>query len=332
MAQPAAQPNGDALPVTLLSGFLGAGKTTLVNRILSERHGERIAVVVNEFGDVGIDGRLVVSSADSLVQLANGCVCCTVRGDLQQSLKELLAARQRKLLRSVGFDRILIEASGLAAPGPIAQTLQIDPELRAALRLDGILTLVHAVNLPQQLLEHPEAVQQVAYADRILINHADRADAQQLATCRAALLERNALAEVQESCHGDVPVGPLLEVGTTREAQWDLERVEASAHDHEHASDVTSVALRSASALDLAKLKMWLQFLTNRRSHDLYRIKGILRCAERPEQVVVQGMYEWLELGPGDQAAPDESALVLIGRNLDREELERGWRACLASE
>ncbi len=338
------------LPVTLLTGFLGAGKTTLVNRILSERHGERIAVVVNEYGELGIDGSLVVSSADELVQLANGCVCCTVRGDLQQSLIQLLDARTRRF-RKKPFDRILIEASGLAAPGPIAQTLAIDPALRAALRLDGILTLAHAVNLPRQLVEHPEAAQQVAYADRLLINHADRASEEQLAACRASAARHNSLAEVLVASHAQLAVGPLLNVGTTRDTYWDLEARDldqpASAlsslpsehkHDNEgkhgtlgehgHDAHVSSIALRSDQELELPKLKIWLQFLTNRRSHDLYRVKGILRCTGIPNRVIVQGMYEWLELGPGEGARPEQSALVLIGKDLDREEIERGWAAC----
>ncbi|MFT7487420.1 MAG: G3E family GTPase [Candidatus Paceibacteria bacterium] len=317
------------LPVTLLTGFLGAGKTTLVNRILTERHGERIAVLVNEFGELGIDGQLVVSSADSLVELANGCVCCTVRGDLQKGLHDLLQARAGGLFRrGQALDRILIEASGLAAPGPIAQTLAIDPGLRASLRLDGILALAHAQNLPRQLQAHPEAVQQIAYADRVLINHADRATAIEIETCRASIRARNSLAEVLISEHAAIDVGPLLAIGTTREGDWNLDSSE-DLGDHSHASDVTSVALRSGAPMDLAKLKIWLQFLGTRRTHELFRLKGILRCTGRSERVVVQGMYEWLELGPGDGLAPDESALVLIGRDLDHEELQRGWRACV---
>jgi G3E family GTPase len=315
-------PGLEPTPVTLLVGFLGAGKTTLVNRILTERHGEAIAVLVNEFGEAGIDGSLVLQSAEEIVQLANGCVCCTVRGDLQQSLHSLLDARERRFSRRP-FERVLIEASGLAAPGPIAQTLAVDPELAQRLRLDGILAVAHAVNLGRQLERHAEAAEQIAYADRVLIGHADRATAEELAATRAAIEGRNALAEIIVASHAQVEVGLLLDIGTTRELDWELEGAEAHAHDR----DVGSVVLRSREALDLARLKMWLQFLANRRSHDLYRLKGILRCAGRPERVVVQGMYEWLELGPGAGPAPEESVLVLIGRDLDEAELERGWRA-----
>lgn len=315
-----------ALPVTLLTGFLGSGKTTLVNRILSERHGERIAVVVNEFGDVGIDGDLIVASAERIVQLENGCVCCTLRGDLQQGLKDLLASRERRFLGRLEFDRVLIESSGLAAPGPIAQTLAIDPDLRQALRLDGILTMAHALNLPRQLEQHSEAAQQIAYADLIVIGHVDRARPEQVASCRLAATALNSLAQVLEASHAEVAVGPLLSIGTTRDRAWDLS---GSGEEHAHDSQVSSVALRSTEPLDLEKLKIWLRFLAKRRSHELYRIKGILRCRDRAERVVVQGMYEWLELGPSEEPAPADSVLVVIGRCLDREELERGWAACL---
>ncbi len=326
MASPQ-HPQGDPpTPVTLLTGFLGAGKTTLLNRILSERHGEAIAVVVNEFGDVGIDGSLVVSSAEEIVELANGCVCCTVRGDLQSSLRELLAARERRFARRP-FERVLIEASGLAAPGPIGQTLAVDPVLSAALRLDGILTVAHAVHLPRQLVEHREAQEQVAYADRVLLGHVDRADDQELSAARAALAEVNSVAEVLEASHGRVPVGPLLEIGTTRDRDWEL----AGASAHQHSRDVGAVVLRSQRPLDLDRLKMWLRFLGTRRGQQLYRLKGILCCVDRPERVVVQGMHEWLELGPGEGPPPQESVLVLIGRDLDREELERGWAVCAAA-
>lgn len=318
-------PADDRLPVTLLTGFLGSGKTTLVNRVLRERHGERIAVIVNEFGDVGLDGDLIVASAERIVQLENGCLCCTVRGDLQAGLRELLAADRRRIFRRGGLDRVLIESSGLAAPGPVAQTLAVDPELRAALRLDGILTLAHAVNLPRQLEAHPEAAQQVAYADRVVLGHADRADAEQLEAARSAVRALNALAEIDVAIHAELDLAPLLELNTTCDRSWELEQVEAQ---HAHDAAVGSVALRSAEPLDLSALKMWLQFLASRRSHQLYRIKGILRCHGLDERVVVQGMYEWLELGPSPEPAPAESTLVVIGRDLDRAELDRGWAAC----
>jgi G3E family GTPase len=315
----------EPLPVTLLTGFLGAGKTTLVNRILTERGEGRFAVVVNEFGDVGVDGDLVVEASERLVQLSNGCVCCTVRGDLQAALVELLAARKRRLFGRRDFDAVLIEASGLAAPGPIAQTLALDESLRRALRLDGVVTLVHAVNLPRQLEEFPEAALQLAWADRVLLNHIDRASEAELARAREAIAELAPSARVLEASFAAAPLEELLEVHTTRDAAWDLADSRSA---HSHRSGVSTVALESSEPLELDTLKVWLQFLAARRGQELYRVKGILRCAGRPERVVVQAMYEWLELGPGEGPAPERSVLVLIGRDLDREELERGWQAC----
>ena len=331
--EPTARPPGESesLPVTLLAGFLGAGKTTLVNRILSERHGEKIAVVVNEYGSVGIDGSLVVGSAERIVQLENGCVCCTVRGDLQESLCELLQARERRLFGRREFDRVLIEASGLAAPGPIVQTLSIDPLLSASLRLDGVLTLAHAGNLTRQLEAHVEAAEQIAYADRVLLNHADRVDANGLEAARVAVRKCNALADVLVSTRAELDIGPLLSIHTLNDARWSLEEASALPERdvaHQHDASVSSVALASMAPLDLAQLKLWLQFVAKRRGQDLYRIKGILRCHERSERVIVQGMYEWLELGPSAEPAPEVSRLVVIGRNLDSGELERGWAAC----
>jgi len=332
------------VPVTLLTGFLGSGKTTLLNRILAEPHGERVAVIVNEFGDVGIDGKLVVGAEEDVVELANGCVCCTVRGDLAATITRLLRRRTRRLLGRVRFDRILIETSGLASPGPVVQTLQVVPELSEAVRLDGIVTLVHTARMADQLARHPEASDQVAYADRLVLNHVDRCTPDEVEATERLLAGANALAERERATRADVPIAPLLALATGDPARWRLEGLgtgagaaaaplagAAHAADHAHTHGVVTLALRSREPLDIHRLKLWLQFVSSRATHELMRLKGVLACRGLPQPVVVQGVYQWLELGPGEGSPPAESVLVLIGRDLDPDELRRGWDTCRAA-
>lgn len=314
------------VPVTLLAGFLGSGKTTLLNRILAERHGERIAVVVNEYGEAGVDGRLVVGARDEVVELSNGCVCCTVRGDLALALGDLLERRGRRLLGKLAFDRVVIEASGLASPGPVAQTLALVPELAQGLALDGIVTLAHAACVADELVEHPEAAEQAGYADRIVLNACDLADEAGIARAEAALRAANGVAPIVRAVRADVPIGPLLAIGAREPGGWKLQAPPPEGGAHE-GSRVSTATFRASEPLDLHRLKMWLQFLSARRTHGILRLKGIFACAGVASEVVAQGVHQWLELGPGQGAAPEESVLVLIGRDLDRGELERGWRA-----
>ncbi len=312
----------EPVPVTLLAGFLGSGKTTLVNRILTERHGEAIAVIVNEYGDVGIDGRLVVGTAEEVVQLENGCLCCTVRGDLVDAIERMLRARRRR-----PFERLLIEASGLASPGPIVQTLVVDGRIADAVALDGVVTVAHAVHVADQLERHPEVAEQVGYADLVLLNHCDAADAATLDRAERALQARNAAVPIERTERAACDVGRILALATGATGAWRLADL-ASLPPAKHTEGVGTIVLRAADPLDLHRLKMWIQFLAARRTHELYRVKGILACRDHPRAVVVQGTYQWLELGPGDEEIPAESILLLIGRGLDREEILRGWEAC----
>lgn len=314
------------LGVTILAGFLGSGKTTLVNRILGAPGGKRYAVLVNEFGDLGIDGRLIVAADEDLVELANGCVCCTVRGDLERGLLDLLERRGRILGRA-RFDGVLIEASGLASPGPIAQTLSIVPALASAFQLNAIVTLAHAAELPGQLEQFPEAVEQIGYGDLVILNHVDRVD--------QAGQER-ALQEIAR-------INPSAQILTSQRAEFDLACIDAAGDEpgprdfdaphgsHSHGLGVTSVALRSEQPMDIHKLKMWIQFLAARPDGQILRIKGVIACAGIPQPFVVQGVYQWLEVGPGEGPPPEVSELVIIGRDFDGEELQRGWEICRAS-
>jgi G3E family GTPase len=315
------------IPVTLLAGFLGSGKTTLVNRILSTEHGQRVAVIVNEFGDVGIDGRLIQASSDDVVELANGCICCTVREDLTETLTGMLRRSRRRFFASPKFDRVLIEASGMASPGPSVQTLLAVQELADAYELEGIVTLAHAQHVEEQLREHPEAAEQIGYADLLLLNHADRVDEAFLQRAEAAVRDCNGEAKLLRTRHADVDVETLLQTHARRPQSWQPERWDDGPPRTRHTSGVTTIALRSTAPLDYVRFKTWMNFLLGFRKHQVLRMKGILRCHPHEVAVVVQGIYQWVEIHPGADAPPDESVLVLIGRNLDREKVQKGWEA-----
>lgn len=319
------------LGVTLLAGFLGSGKTTLVNRLLADPAGKPYAVLVNEFGDVGIDGRLVVAAEEDLVELANGCVCCTVRGDLERGLLGLLERRGRILGRA-RFEGVLIEASGLASPGPIAQTLAIVPALAEAFELQGIVTLAHAARVAAQLTEFPEASDQVGYADWIVLNHVDRCDAAELEAAEAALRAVNGTADIVRAERAVVDLARFREPAASAASPRLLASAAGDGLQHRHTSDVTTLALSSDIAIDIHRLKMWLRFLSSRPDGEILRLKGIVRLANQARPLVVQAVYQWLEISPGEGPSPERSELVLIGRGFDAAELERGWRACWAQE
>jgi G3E family GTPase len=324
------------VPVTLLVGFLGSGKTTLANRILSEQHDQRIAVIVNEFGDVGIDGQLIVGVDDNVIELRNGCLCCTVQGDLADTLRQLLV-RRRQSADTPPFERIVIEASGLASPGPVLQGMLVDPALHAHVQIDGVVTMAHARHIVQQLATHPEASDQVAYADHIILNHCDQCEAEELAAAEASLHACNPHADIERATRAAVDVVRVLAKQT-----WDSGRVKAvlehgdscGAPDHDHAhlhtQGVGTLALRAENPIDLPRLTQWLLDLSARRSHELMRLKGILHCQSHEQAVVIQGVYQWLEVRQGAGEPPATSAMVLIGRNLDAVEIRNAWAGCIA--
>ncbi len=336
------QNTAERIPVTLVAGFLGSGKTTLVNRILTAQHEQRIAVIVNEFGEVSIDGRLVIGVEENVVQLSNGCLCCTVRGDLVTTVQALLD-RRREAVERVPFDRILIEASGLASPGPAVQTLLADPRLAAQCRIDGVITLVNAPHIVQQLREHPEASTQLGCADHIIVNHCDQCDAAGLEAAEGAIRSCNPHATMETTSHARVEIPALLQMRTwetvpprfvphhTSEGDQPLPHThDGHEHTEPHTCGVSTLTLRMDTPLDLNRLKLWLLFIVKRRSHELMRFKGILRCQNQAAAVIVQGVYQWVELRQGQEVAPEESVLVLIGRNLDGTELQREWADCYA--
>lgn len=313
-----------AIPVTLLTGFLGSGKTTLLNRLVGAPGAGRFAVVVNETGEVALDGRLVVGSTEEIVELRDGCVCCTVRGDLAVAVGRLLD-RRRAWFRRRSFDRLLVECSGLASPGPVVQTFLLDPRLAAETRVDGVLALASAVDIERQLAEHPETAEQLGYADRILLNHCDRAEAAGVAAAERAVRRINPSAPITRTVRAELDPTPLLDLGGHDPTRWTLGAGEA--HDHAHDAGVGHLSLRAERALDLGRLKLFLQFVAARRTWQLLRLKGIFRCEGHGRAVVAHGVYQWLELGSGPLDPPARSELLLIGRGLDAGEIGRAWVA-----
>lgn len=331
-----------ARPVTVLTGFLGAGKTSAVNAILRGRHGQRYAVIVNEFGEVGIDGALIDSGAEEMVELANGCLCCTVRGDLLRTLHGLVA-------RLDTIDGVLIELSGLADPAPVVQSFLMDDALRPHFRLDGIVTLVDAVNVEEQLSTQVEAQDQIAFADLIVLNKADLIPPKALPPLTHRLRAVNPFAQIIAAQRGKVETQDLFQRNTLDLARVgsliadSLERGGAHAgHDHAHGHHhvhqtgprgIETAVLRATEPLDGDRLGDWMADLLAREGANILRGKGLLDIAGDDRQLALQSVHMILEgdfLAPWP-AGPRESRLVLIGRHLDLPALERGFQSCIAT-
>ncbi|WP_342238904.1 CobW family GTP-binding protein [Inquilinus sp. OTU3971] len=319
------------IPVTLLTGTLGAGKTTLLNRILSEAHGRRYAVIVNEFGEIGIDGDLVVGVDEEVFALNNGCLCCSVRGDLIRIIGGLMK-------RAGSFDRILVETTGLADPAPVAQTFLVDDEVRERTALDSIVTVVDARNIEARLADSDEAEEQVAFADTILVNKTDLADEAGLATVEARLRAINPVARLLRTRRCDADLGTVLDNGAfdlDRLLELDPDLLDGHGHHHhEHDEGIGSVSFRLDRPLDGRRFVDWIGMLLAIRGADILRSKGILAFAGEDRPFVFQGVHMLQE---GDFAPawrpgqPRESRLVLIGRNLDAGVLRAGFEGCAAA-
>jgi G3E family GTPase len=341
-------------PVTVLTGYLGAGKTTLLNRILSEDHGKRYAVIVNEFGEVGIDNDLIVGADEEVFEMNNGCVCCTVRGDLIRVVSGLMK-------RKGGFDAIIVETTGLADPGPVAQTFFVDEDVRAKTELDSVTTVVDAKHLLLRLADSREAAEQVAFADQVILNKTDLVTEAELAEVERAIRKLNPLAPIHRAQRSNVPLDQVLGRGS-----FDLGRIEQiepdflnpahgepghvhdedCGHDHDHghghdhhgghdidASGIRGISLTATRPLNANRVTAWLNEVLQAQGPDILRAKGILDVAGEDRRLVFQAVHMILEgdfQGAWRSDADRYSRLVFIGRNLDEARLREGFEACIA--
>lgn len=316
-------------PVTLLTGYLGAGKTTLLNRILTENHGKKYAVVVNEFGEEGIDNDLVIGADEEVFEMNNGCICCTVRGDLIRIISGLLQ-------RAEDFDGILIETTGLADPGPVIQTFFVDDDLRGRVALDQVVTLVDCKHFLDKVDESHEAEEQVAFADLVILNKTDLVTEQELAEVKAKVLSLNPQVKLELSQQSNVPLDKILDCGA-----FDLNRIlevepgllEEDPEDHEHDETVTSFSFTTDTPLDAKSFSSWMRQLVKEQGTKIFRSKGILSFDSSDERYVFQGVHMVMDSQWGLPWKTDEvrnSRLVFIGRGLNRAELEAGFKSCRA--
>jgi G3E family GTPase len=352
----------DKIPVTVLTGYLGAGKTTLLNRILSEPHGKKYAVIVNEFGEIGIDNDLVVGADEEVFEMNNGCICCTVRGDLVRILDGLMKRKGK-------FDAIIVETTGLADPAPVAQTFFIDENVGRRTKLDAVVTVADAKWLNDRLKDAPEAKNQIAFADVILINKTDLVTPEELAEVEARIRGINPYARVHKTERAKIALSEVLE----RNA-FDLDRIldiepeflEGDGHDHDHHhdhdhghghdhhhdhdhdhkhvhshgglkhyhdEDMQSISLRSDKPLNADKFFPWVQDLVQKEGPNILRCKGILAFKDDDQRFVLQGVHMILD---GDHQRPwkdgekRDSRMVFIGRNLPGKMIAEGFESCIA--
>ena len=353
----------DRIPVTVLTGYLGAGKTTLLNRILSEAHGKTYAVIVNEFGEIGIDNDLIVGADEEVFEMNNGCVCCTVRGDLIRVLSGLMKRKGR-------FDGIIVETTGLADPAPVAQTFFVDEDVRARTQLDSVTTVVDAKHLPLRLKDSREAAEQIAFADQIILNKTDLVTEAELVEVEKAIRTLNPLAPIRRAERSNVPLDTILgrhafDLARITELQPDFlnpahgeaghvhdddcgddhhghdphgqdhhDHGHGHIHDHVAESGISSISLTSQRPIDGARVTAWLNNVLQTQGVDILRAKGILDVKGEERRLVFQAVHMILEgdfQGPWKDTDNRYSRLVFIGRNLDEAGLRAGFESCIAA-
>lgn len=347
------------IPITVLSGFLGAGKTTCLNRVLTDPEAGRIAVIVNEFGEIGIDGDLISSASEDMLELNNGCICCASKDDLVKTIYELFMRKVGALEPKIEFDKLLIETTGIADPTPLAQIFYTDMQLNLSYRLDAIVTMVDLKHVVQQLEASDEARKQIAMADKIILNKRDLVDDETYETALAAVRRLNPSCPVETTAYAELSASKVMDLSlfdpNTKEsavATWigENELSHGREHDpaicgpecdhehhaHEHTShhgDIVSVSFREEAALDYSELMLALSEFTEEYGDNLFRIKGLIQFGNDPRPVILQGVQQvyspltYAESWPGD--VPD-SRLVLIGKGLQREAILQRLSFCKA--
>lgn len=315
-------------PVTVLTGFLGAGKTTLLNRILSVDHGKKFAVIVNEFGEVGIDNDLVVDADEEVFEMNNGCICCNVRGDLIRIICDLFRSGRE-------FDGILIETTGLADPGPVIQTFFVDDDIKDLVELDSVTTIVDSKFFLSKVDDQHEALEQVAFADKILVNKASLVSSDDLLSVLERIKSINPTADLFETDYCDVALDELLHSGSFRLENVlakEPELLSEDPDDHEHDDSISSVCISSASAIDAKKFTEWMRELMRDKGQDIFRSKGILHIAASDKKYIFQGVHMIMDSQWGEPWGIDRtSQLVFIGRDLDQQTLRDGFLKCRAT-
>ena len=310
----------------MITGYLGSGKATLLDQILSETHGKRYAVIVNEFGEVGIDNDLIVNAEEEIFEMNNGCICCTVRGDLIRILGGLMRRRNR-------MDGIIVETTGLADPAPVAQTFFVDEDVRRQTKLDAIVTVADAKHLLGEIDRAPEAQEQLGFADIVLLNKTDLVTADDLASVEGRIRRINPYAGIHRTERCGVDLGKVL----GRDA-FNLERVLeiepgflTEAHDHEHDEDTGSLCLTADQPLDPNRFIPWIQKVTQDIGADILRMKGIIAMKDDDQRFVIQGVHMLIEGAPQRPWKFNEkrdSRLVFIGRGLPEDRLKQEFESC----
>jgi len=323
--------DSNMVPVTILTGFLGSGKTTLLNRILKEDHGQRIAVIENEFGEVGVDNAIIETGDEQIVEMNNGCICCTVRGDLIRILGTLKEKRDQGTLK---FDRVVIETTGMADPGPVAQTFFTDEEIGNYYLLDSIITLVDAKHAPRQLDEFHEAQEQVGFADRILLSKTDLTANEETEALVQRLKRMNPRAPIKKVHFGDAPLDEVLDIrGFNLNAILQLDPEFLTDIQHEHHDEVQSFVFRSDKPFDGQKLEQFLSGMIQVYGPDLLRYKGVLWMKGNARRVVFQGVHMMMggDMGkPWGKGEKKGSVMVFIGKKLPKDIFIAGMQECLA--